>query len=133
MSLRTGHNRLNAHVFNNITLGQSEMCLCITAPMTSRHPLQHCPLQETLRKTTCPEDPPLTEKLYGDLAALGRTAALICERSQCLRLAMVIDEEEDFCSVQLSSFRMKTVDISGLRKGHSMRSISSLGRFPAVA
>ena len=60
--------------------------------MTSEHLLQHCPLQDILRKTTWPEDLPLTEKLYGDLAALG--SGSICEGSWCFRLAVVIEEEE---------------------------------------
>ena len=53
---------------------------CNTAPVTSDHLLQHCPRQSTLWKTAWPEDLPLMEKLYGDLAALrtknGELAAL---------------------------------------------------------
>ena len=52
------------------------MCLCNGAPMTSEHLSQHCPLQDTLRKTTWAEDLPLTEKLYVDLSALFREAGV---------------------------------------------------------
>ena len=45
--------------------------------MTSEHPLQHCPLLDTLRKTTRSEGLPLTAKLYGDLAALRSTASFV--------------------------------------------------------
>ena len=34
-------------------------------------------LEDTLRKTARPEDLPLTEKLYGDMAALRRTATFV--------------------------------------------------------
>ena len=78
MGLRTGHNRLNAHLFNKVKTGRSEMCPYDTGPMISEHLLQHCPLrQNTLRKTTWAEDLPLAEKLYGDLAALRRIAAFV--------------------------------------------------------
>ena len=53
------------------------MCSCNTALMTSQHLLQHCPLQDTLRKNVWPEDLALTEQLYGDLAALRRTATFV--------------------------------------------------------
>ena len=52
------------------------MCSCNTALMTSQHLLQHCSLQDTLRKNVWPEDLALTEQLYGDLESLRRTAAL---------------------------------------------------------
>ena len=34
LRLRTGHSRLDVHLFNKMTIGQSEMCPCNTAPMT---------------------------------------------------------------------------------------------------
>ena len=48
-----------------------------TARVTSEHLLQHCRLQDILPKTTWPDDLPLTEELYGDLVALGSTAAFV--------------------------------------------------------
>ena len=68
---------MRAHLYNNMRIGQTEMCPCDTAPMTTDHQLQHCPLQRALRCTTWPDETPLKEKLHGDLAALKRTAAFL--------------------------------------------------------
>ena len=35
--LRTGHNRLNAHMYNKCKIGQSEMCPCNADIMTAEH------------------------------------------------------------------------------------------------
>ena len=77
LRLRTGHNRLNAHLYNKLRIGQTEQCPCNTGPMTTEHLLQICPLQDALRKTTWPEGEALRERLYGDLAAQKRTAAFV--------------------------------------------------------
>ena len=39
--LRTGHNRLNAHMYNKFKAGESEMCPCNADIMTAEHLLQH--------------------------------------------------------------------------------------------
>ena len=57
------------------------MCPCNTAPLTNEDLLQHCPLQDTLQKTTQPQDLYLTEKLYRDLAALKEDNS-VCVKSQ---------------------------------------------------
>lgn len=75
LRLRTGHNRLNAHLYNKLKIGQSEMCPCHTAAMTTEHLLQHCHLHDALRNETWPEAKALNEKLHGGQAALERTAA----------------------------------------------------------
>ena len=65
------------------------MCLCNSTPMTSEHLLQHYPRQDTLRKTACPGDPPLTETLYGVLAGRPgspREDGSVCERIWSFRL-----------------------------------------------
>ena len=49
LRLRTGHNRLNAHLYNKMKIGQSELCPCNTAAMTAEHLLQHCPKHDALR------------------------------------------------------------------------------------
>ena len=77
LRLRTGHNRLNAHLYNKMRIGQSEMCPCNTAAMTTEHLLQHCPLHVALRSSTWPEERTLNEKLHGGRAALERTAAFV--------------------------------------------------------
>ena len=48
---------------------------CDTAPMIGQHLLQDCPLHDVTRQEAWPEDTPLRDKLYGDIAALRRTAA----------------------------------------------------------
>ena len=63
--------------------------------MTNERLLQHCPLQDTPRKTTWPEDLPLTEKLYGDLTALRRTAAFVRGAGVSVQPRVVIEEEEE--------------------------------------
>ena len=76
--LRThGHNRMNAHMFNKLQIGQTDRCPCDTAPMTTQHLLQDCPLHDVVRQEAWPEDPPLRDRLYGNPAALQRTAAYV--------------------------------------------------------
>ena len=77
--LRTGHNRMKAHLFNKLKIGESDRCPCETAPMTTAHLLQDCPLHDALRQATWPTVTTLTEKLYGDLVGLQRTAAFVRE------------------------------------------------------
>lgn len=77
--LRTGHNRMRAHLYNKLKIGQTEKCPCDTAPMTTAHLLQDCPMQDALRQATWPDDTPLAMKLYGSLADLKRTAAFVRE------------------------------------------------------
>ena len=74
--LRTGHNRLNAHMYNKFKVGESEMCPC-NADMTAEHLLQHCPLHDAMRRDTWPEPTLLRDKLYGNLEELRRTAAFV--------------------------------------------------------
>ena len=40
--LRTGHNRLNTHMYNKFKVGESEMCPCNADIMIAEHLLQHC-------------------------------------------------------------------------------------------
>ena len=73
--LRTGHNRLNAHM-HKFKVGESEMCPCNVDIMTAEHLLQHCRLHDALRWDTWPEPTPQRDKLYGNLEEL-RTAAFV--------------------------------------------------------
>jgi ribonuclease HI len=77
--LRTGHNRLNHHLYQKLRIGQTEQCSCGTDSQTTEHVLQFCPLFEVLRKKTWPDNIPVTRKLFGDLRDLRRTAAFILE------------------------------------------------------
>ena len=75
--MRTGHNRLNAHMYSKFKVGESEMCLCNADIMTAEHLLQHCQLHDALRPDMWPEPKPLRSKLYGNLEELKRTAAFL--------------------------------------------------------
>ena len=73
--LRTGHNRMNYHLFTKLKIGQTDQCPCKTGSMTTEHLLQSCPLHTTLRNQFWDQDTPLQRKLYGSLEDLHRTAA----------------------------------------------------------
>ena len=75
--LRTGHNRLNAHMYNKFKVGESEMCACNADIMTAEHLLQHCRLYDAIRRDTWPDPTLLRDKLYGNLGELRRTAAFV--------------------------------------------------------
>ncbi|RUS74989.1 hypothetical protein EGW08_017256 [Elysia chlorotica] len=47
--LRTGHNRLNHHLYTKLHIGTSDQCTCQTGGQTVIHVLQHCPMYENLR------------------------------------------------------------------------------------
>ena len=75
--LRTGHNRLNAHMYNKFKVGESEMCPCNADIMTAEYLLQHRPLHDAMRRDTWPEPTLLRDKLHGNLGELRRTAAFV--------------------------------------------------------
>ena len=75
--LRTGHNRLNAHMYNKFKVGESEICPCNADIMTAEHQLQHCRLLGAMRRDMWPEPTLLRDKLYGNLEELRRTAAFV--------------------------------------------------------
>ena len=82
--LRTGRNRMRAHLYNQMRVGQTEMCpACAPAPMTTERLVQRCPLQDGPRLSTWPDETPLTEKLHGDLEALKRTASAFDSSAHC--------------------------------------------------
>ena len=75
--LRTGHNRLNAHMYNKFKVGESEMCPCNADIMTAEHLLQHCRLHDALRRDMWPKPTLLRDKFYGNFEELRRTAASV--------------------------------------------------------
>ena len=75
--LRTGHNRLNAHMYNRFKVGQSEMYPCNADILTTEHLQQHCRLHDALRRDMWPEPTLLRDKFYGNLEELRRTAAFL--------------------------------------------------------
>ena len=94
LKLCTGHNKRNAHLFNKLETGQSEMCSCDTTPVITERLLQHCPFHDGLRRAAWPENRPLREKLYGDLVEPKRTAAFVTAKGVDVKEATIDEGEE---------------------------------------
>ena len=77
--LRTKHNRLRHHLFHKFRIGETDQCPCGTGSQTTEHILQTCPLLDTRRRKVWPEPVPETQKLYGALWDLQRTAYYISD------------------------------------------------------
>jgi hypothetical protein len=77
MRLRTGHCRLNAHMFRKLKLAPSPTCSCGLDDQTPNHMLQNCPLLKNLQDKTWPTATPLSIKLYGSRQALEATASFV--------------------------------------------------------
>ncbi|RUS81778.1 hypothetical protein EGW08_010470 [Elysia chlorotica] len=77
--LRTGHNRLNHHLYTKLHIGTSDQCTCQTGGQTVIHVLQHCPMYENLRNLMWPQDTPMAQKLYGSLDSQQHS----CQRLGC--------------------------------------------------
>ena len=75
--LRTGHSRINAHMYSKLKICQMDRCPCDTVPMTSQHQLQDCALHDFVRRETWPKDTSLRDKLFDDPQAPRRTAAIV--------------------------------------------------------
>ena len=77
--LRTGHNRLNYHLYSKLCIDHTDQCPCGTGSQTTEHLLQSCPTYEPLRKGIWPDHTPVARKLYGSLRDLRCTATFIEE------------------------------------------------------
>ena len=75
--LRTGHNRLNAHMNRKFKLAPSPTCPCGQEDQTADHILQRCPLLQEERQEMWPTATPLNTKLYGSRQELERTTSFI--------------------------------------------------------
>ena len=75
--LRTGHNRLNYHMYNKFKIGESGQCPCQTDNMTTEHLLQECPLHSALRQSIWIEPIAVDRKLYGSIGELQCTASFV--------------------------------------------------------
>ncbi|KAK7115514.1 hypothetical protein V1264_001365 [Littorina saxatilis] len=75
--LRTGHNRLNAHMNRKFKLAPSPTCACGQEDQTAEHILQRCPLLDEERKEVWPSPTPLQTKLYGSRQELEKTTTFI--------------------------------------------------------
>ena len=77
--LRTGHNRMNHHMFTKFKIGSTDQCPCAAGAMTAEHLLQTCPLYKVLRKRFWSQPTSLQNKLFGCLDDLRRTATFARE------------------------------------------------------
>ena len=77
--LRTGHNRLNHHLYNKFRIGESALCPCKADSQTTEHLLQSCSLHTEARSKYWKEATPLATKLYGRLEDLQSTAAFVMD------------------------------------------------------
>ncbi|XP_052280746.1 uncharacterized protein LOC127878267 [Dreissena polymorpha] len=77
--LRSGHNRLNAHLYRKCKLVPSPLCPCGEEEQTAEHVLQRCKRHDQERAADWSEDTTLNRKLYGGLEDLRRTATFIAE------------------------------------------------------
>ena len=75
--LRTGHNRLNAHMYKKLHLVQSAKCPCGEADQTTEHLLQTCMMYKVQRERVWPKQTKLDTKLYGTIEDLLKTLAFI--------------------------------------------------------
>ncbi|KAK7096001.1 hypothetical protein V1264_005349 [Littorina saxatilis] len=75
--LRTGHNRLNAHMNRKFKLAPSPTCACGQEDQTAEHILQRCLLLDDERKEVWPSPTPLQTKLYGSRQELEKTTTFI--------------------------------------------------------
>ena len=75
--LRTGHNKLNQHLFQKLRAVPSPMCPCGEAEQDTDHILQECRDLQALRAEIWPTQEPLHDKLYGPVDSLRRTTHFI--------------------------------------------------------
>ena len=77
--LRTGHNRLNKHMYEKFRRVQSPGCTCGAAAQTAEHILQYCPRFDYIRKQKWPTTTELEDKLYGTSENLRTTVSFMTE------------------------------------------------------
>jgi ribonuclease HI len=75
--LRTGHNRLNQHMYRRFHLTTSPACPCGEAEQTTEHILQCCSTYQLLREEIWPLSTSFLEKLYGPVEELQKTTDFI--------------------------------------------------------
>ena len=79
MSLRTGQNRLDAHVYMKMKLAPSPTCNRCLEGQTAEHLLQRCPLLQTAKTKAWPTAVQLHTKLDGSKEELEKTATFILQ------------------------------------------------------
>ena len=79
MRLRTGRNRLNAHMFRKMKLAPSPTYYCSLEDQTAEHILQRYLLLQTARTNVWPTVVQLHTKLYYTKEEVEKTATLILQ------------------------------------------------------
>ncbi|XP_041357606.1 uncharacterized protein LOC121374568 [Gigantopelta aegis] len=79
LRLRTGHNRLNAHMFRKFKLAATPTCSCGLEDQTAEHILQACPIHQDLRQAEWPIETAIHTKLYRKRGELEKTAHFILQ------------------------------------------------------
>ena len=83
--LRTGHNRLKAHLHKMLKIGNTATCDCGTEEETADHLLQDCQLYQEQRRKIWPHPAtPAHSKLYGDVAQLQATVQFVQDCGFCI-------------------------------------------------
>ena len=82
--LRTGHNRLNQHMYARFRIGESSRCPCGAPSQTAEHILQHCPNFSDLRKQMWPTNLDFADKIHEPTEALRITANVMIETGLAL-------------------------------------------------
>ena len=82
--MRTGHSRLNQHMFARFRIGESSRCPCGEPSQTAEHILQHCPNYANLRKQMWPTPIVFADKIYGPTEALRTTAEFMIQTGLAL-------------------------------------------------
>ena len=75
--LRSGHNRLNAHMYSRLKIVPSPTCPCGEEDQTTEHVLERCNRHQPERIAQWPSASPLHQKLYGGLEDLKKTTNFI--------------------------------------------------------
>jgi hypothetical protein len=78
LRLRTGHNRLNKHIYR-FCLSATPQCTSCLSEQTVQHVLQECPLSDHLRGMYWPDGSTQHSKLYGAREMLQKTIEFIKE------------------------------------------------------
>ena len=79
--LRTGHNR---HLFHKLKRGDTDQCRCRTMLQTTEHLLHFCPNHESLQKQIWPDPTSTSQKLYGSVEDLQRTATFVVKSGETI-------------------------------------------------
>ena len=75
--LRSGHNRLNAHMHGKLKFVPSPTCPCGEENQTTEHVIQICNIHQPERIAQWPSATSLHQKLYGGLVDLKKTTNVI--------------------------------------------------------